>query len=158
MQQHARPQIVTTMVPTTLTAQSQVRPQVVISQQQPVQGQQIAGQQAQLRPAAPQAAASQNTATQGQQQPAPAAPNPGQQVQLRVSNDEAHRAFCISWLKATYESASGSRIQHEIMYKQYLASLHKLGKRDVISAQLYAVCVRYESTHNVSYQSLISHS
>ena len=28
------------------------------------------------------------------------------------------------------------------MYKQYLASLHKLGKRDVISAQHYAACVR----------------
>lgn len=65
-----------------------------------------------------------------------------QQVQLRVSNDESHRTFCLSWLRATYEAAPGSRIQHEIMYKQYLASLHKLGRREVISAQLYAACVR----------------
>lgn len=37
---------------------------------------------------------------------------------------------------------TGRSIQHEIMYKQYLASLHKLGKREVISATHYAACVR----------------
>ena len=65
-----------------------------------------------------------------------------QQVQLRVSNDESNRQFCLSWLKATYESSSGSSIDQQVMYKQYLASLHKLGKRDVISQQHYAVCIR----------------
>ena len=65
-----------------------------------------------------------------------------QQVQLKVSNDESNRQFCLSWLKATYESSSGSSIDQQVMYKQYLASLHKLGKRDVISQQHYAVCIR----------------
>ena len=68
--------------------------------------------------------------------------NQSQQVQLRVSNDESNRQFCLSWLKATYESSSGSSIDQPVMYKQYLASLHKLGKRDVISQQIYAVCIR----------------
>ena len=39
-------------------------------------------------------------------------------------------------------SLSYSKFPFQIMYKQYLASLHKLGKRDVISAQHYAACVR----------------
>ncbi len=82
---------------------------------------------------------------QQQQQPQPAQAQPqtaSQQVQLRVCNDESNRNFCLSWLRATYEAVTGCSIQHEIMYKQYLASLHKLGKRDVISAQHYAACVR----------------
>merc|ERR1712008_260293 len=59
------------------------------------------------------------------------------------SNDEANRQFCLSWLKATYETVSYKvSIEQQVMYKQYLASLHKLGKKDVISAQHYAVCVR----------------
>lgn len=66
-----------------------------------------------------------------------------QQVQLRVSNDEANRQICLSWLKATYETVNGCSIEQQVMYKQYLASLHKLGRKDVISAQHYAVCVRY---------------
>jgi AT-rich interactive domain-containing protein 2 len=94
------------------------------------------GQQLVLRQALPQ-----QGQQAGQQPPQPGQPG-SQQVQLRVSNDEANRTFCLSWLKATYEGVMGSNIQHEIMYKQYLASLHKLGKRDVISAQHYAVCVR----------------
>ena len=66
-------------------------------------------------------------------------------MQLRVSNDEANRQFCLSWLKATYETVSYKvSIEQQVMYKQYLASLHKLGKKDVISAQHYAVCVRWE--------------
>ena len=65
-----------------------------------------------------------------------------QQVQLRVSNDEANRQFCLSWLKATYEPSPGAFIDQNVMYKQYLASLHKLGKRDVISGQHYVAAVR----------------
>ena len=76
---------------------------------------------------------------------APARPQgaPGsQQVQLRVSNDEPHRVFCLSWLKATYEPCSGKSIEQNIMYKQYLASMHRMGRKEVISAQHYALCIR----------------
>lgn len=65
-----------------------------------------------------------------------------QQVQLKVSNDEPHRVFCLSWLKATYEPAGGKSIEQNIMYKQYLASMHRMGRREVISAQHYALCIR----------------
>lgn len=74
--------------------------------------------------------------------PAPSAPPQQQQVQLRVSNDPDNRQICLSWLKATYETINGCSIEQQVMYKQYLASLHKLGRKDVISAQHYAVCVR----------------
>ena len=78
--------------------------------------------------------------------PAAAARAPGppgsQQVQLRVSNDEPHRVFCLSWLKATYEPFPGKSIEQNIMYKQYLASMHRMGRKEVISAQHYALCIR----------------
>ena len=72
----------------------------------------------------------------------PAPPPGSQQVQLRVSNDEPHRAFCLSWLKATYEPQGGKSIEQNIMYKQYLASMHRMGRKEVISAQHYALCIR----------------
>ena len=105
----------------------------------------------------PPAAAAAAAAQQQQQQPRLAAPPhaphgvggvasqppPGsQQVQLKVSNDEPHRVFCLSWLKATYETAPGKSIEQNIMYKQYLASMHRMGRREVISAQHYALCIR----------------
>ena len=70
-----------------------------------------------------------------------------QLVALRVSNDMANRQFCLSWLKATYETQTDNftlRIEQKLMYKQYLASLYKMGVKDVISAQQYAMCVRWE--------------
>ena len=72
----------------------------------------------------------------------PAGPPGSQQVQLRVSNDEPHRVFCLSWLKATYEPCPGKSIEQNIMYKQYLASMHRMGRKEVISAQHYALCIR----------------
>jgi len=74
--------------------------------------------------------------------PRPSGPPGSQQVQLRVSNDEPHRAFCLSWLKATYEPSGGKSIEQNIMYKQYLASMHRMGRKEVISAQHYALCIR----------------
>ena len=120
--------------------------------QQPVQNvYQQQQQQQQLRPAIVQGMVrpvmQQQPQQQQQQQLQGQSPHPvgSQQVQLRVSNDDGNRQFCLSWLKATYELASSSSIEQQVMYKQYLASLHKLGKREVISAQHYAVCVRYSS-------------
>ncbi len=123
------------------TAQSQVTSQQapVATQQVQAQQPQVAAQQPQATAQQPQVASQQQQLQQQQQQQQQTA---SQQVQLRVCNDEGNRNFCLSWLRATYEGATGSSIQHEIMYKQYLASLHKLGKRDVISAQHYAACVR----------------
>jgi len=112
--------------PQTTTIQLQA-PQQQQQQQQPVQSQPQQQQQQQQQVI----------------QQRPQTPNAQQQVQLRVSNDEANRQFCLSWLKATYETVSYKvSIEQQVMYKQYLASLHKLGKKDVISAQHYAVCVR----------------
>jgi len=78
-----------------------------------------------------------------QQQVRPLQAPPGsQQVQLRVSNEEPHRVFCLSWLKATYEPCPGKSIEQNIMYKQYLASMHRMGRKEVISATHYAMCIR----------------
>ena len=127
----------------------QNQPQQIQIQQQQVQQAVMQHQQPQIRPALVQSVVRpaiqpqvQVQQQQQQLQPGQQPPAGAQQVQLRVSNDDANRQFCLSWLKATYELAAGSSIEQQIMYKQYLASLHKLGKREVISAQHYAVCVR----------------
>ena len=36
----------------------------------------------------------------------------------------------------------GKSIEQNIMYKQYLASMHRMGRKEVISAQHYALCIR----------------
>ena len=120
---------------------SQAPPQLTQQPQQPPQPQPLQAPQL-LQQQRPQATLQLQQQQQQQNQQQPQNPNQPQQVQLRVSNDEINRQFCLSWLKATYESVNGSSIEQQVMYKQYLASLHKLGKKDVISAQHYAVCVR----------------
>ena len=144
-------------------SQLQSQPQQIQQQVRPPAPQQVQASPAQAQPSQAQAPRPVQPQTQQQQpiqQPSqqpqqpqqtqvpPQQPGsqqqPQQQVQLRVCNDEGNRQFCLSWLKATYESVNSNSIEQQVMYKQYLASLHKLGKRDVISAQHYAVCVRYE--------------
>ena len=139
--------------PIVISAQPQQQQQIVVMSQQPQQQQQMVTvqQQSQQKPFVQQGTPVH--LQQVPQQTSTAVPQnmaiqqlPSQlqslQVQLRVSNDESNRQFCLSWLKATYESSNGSSIDQQVMYKQYLASLHKLGKRDVISQQHYAVCIR----------------
>merc|ERR1712008_62628 len=124
------------------SSQPQQQQQIVRSQPQTTTIQLQAPQQQQTVQSQPQQQQQQQQQQQVIQQ-RPQTPNAQQQVQLRVSNDEANRQFCLSWLKATYETVSYKvSIEQQVMYKQYLASLHKLGKKDVISAQHYAVCVR----------------
>ena len=67
-----------------------------------------------------------------------------QYVKLRVSNDKINGQFCISWLKENYEFGTwkGSTIGQQDMYNDYLSSLHKLGKKEVISGQYLHQCVR----------------
>lgn len=136
--------------PIVIPAQPQQAQQIVVMSQQPSQQQLVSMQQPQKivnhagQPVQLQQVQTTNTTTvqQGMAQQQLPSQLQSQQVQLRVSNDESNRQFCLSWLKATYESSSGSSIDQQVMYKQYLASLHKLGKRDVISQQHYAVCIR----------------
>ena len=128
-QSQQQQQIVQSQTQTT-TMQSQSQHQSQQQTQQQSQGQQQKQQQQQVIQQRPQAAVAQ------------------QQVQLvamRVSNDMANRQFCLSWLKATYETQTDNftlSIEQKLMYKQYLASLYKMGVKDVISAQQYAMCVR----------------
>jgi AT-rich interactive domain-containing protein 2 len=115
------------------TTTPQQQQQSAIASQQPQQQRLMApvGAQQAIQPRliAPQ------TAQQLQQQQ-------GQHVQLRICNDDANRNFCLSWLRTTYEAAAGSTIPQAIMYKQYLASLHRLGRKFVIASDHYAACVR----------------
>ena len=117
--------------------QQQQQLQTVYQQQQ-----QLQQAQQQIRPTIVQGMVRPAMQVQQQQLQQAAHPAGSQQVQLRVSNDDSNRQFCLSWLKATYELCASGSIDQQVMYKQYLASLHKLGKREVISAQHYAVCVR----------------
>ena len=138
--------------PIVISAQPQTQQQIVVMSQQPQQQMVTIQQQPQQKQLVPQQGQPvhlqqvQQQISTGAHQVMATQQLPSQlqsqQVQLRVSNDESNRQFCLSWLKATYESSSGSSIDQQVMYKQYLASLHKLGKRDVISQQHYAVCIR----------------
>ena len=115
-----RPASGSTLVAAPAGAPRQLQPgqQIVIRQVQPGQPAQIQvqqppqQQQQQLQQQQPQQQQPQ------QQQPQQQQGAGSQQVQLRVSNDEANRTFCISWLRATYESASSSNIQHEVNINQ----------------------------------------
>ena len=135
----------------TSSANTPTQPQTPAASQQPIRSQLVQVPAAAPSPTPTAQPVTQPAQGQAAQQPAQQQPQQAQQqqtpqqqqVQLRVSNDEVNRQFCLSWLKATYETVNGKNsIEQQVMYKQYLASLHKLGKKDVISAQHYAVCVR----------------
>jgi hypothetical protein len=52
--------------------------------------------------------------TQTSAQPMTPQKSGSQQVQLRVSNDDANRQLCLSWLKATYELGPGCSIEQQV--------------------------------------------
>ena len=73
-----------------------------------------------------------------------ASPPPLLGVNPTISNDESHQILCLSLLKARYEPHPGMAIEQNMMYKQYVASLHRLGRSIAIfSAQnFHVMCIR----------------
>ncbi|KAJ9575535.1 hypothetical protein L9F63_007605, partial [Diploptera punctata] len=88
----------------------------------------------------------------GAPQPAVATPvtltmaqSPQQYQQQQHAHQQAaqeNEQFALAWLRATYEPASGCRIEQGELYKQYLTACAKIGRRGVIAPLHFPRCVR----------------
>jgi AT-rich interactive domain-containing protein 2 len=61
-----------------------------------------------------------------------------QQQQQLQENEQ----FALAWLRTTYEPASGLSVEQTELYRQYLASCAKIGRRGVIASLHFPRCVR----------------
>ncbi|PNF32753.1 hypothetical protein B7P43_G04513 [Cryptotermes secundus] len=88
----------------------------------------------------------------GAPQPAVATPvsltmaqTPQQYQQQQHAHQQAaqeNEQFALAWLRATYEPATGCRIEQAELYKQYLTACSKIGRRGVIAPLHFPRCVR----------------
>lgn len=56
---------------------------------------------------------------------------------------QENEQFALSWLRANFELAPGVKIEQEELYKKYLGSCTKIGRRGVIAPLHFPRCVRY---------------
>ncbi|KAF5308291.1 hypothetical protein FQR65_LT06284 [Abscondita terminalis] len=66
-------------------------------------------------------------------------------VQQQHAHQQAiqeNEQFALAWIRATYEPANGSRIDHQELYKHYINSCAKIGRRGVIAPLHFPRCVR----------------
>ncbi|XP_044582232.1 AT-rich interactive domain-containing protein 2 isoform X4 [Cotesia glomerata] len=55
---------------------------------------------------------------------------------------QENEQFALGWLRATFELAPGVKIEQEELYKKYLSSCTKIGRRGVIAPLHFPRCVR----------------
>ncbi|KAL1509667.1 hypothetical protein ABEB36_004373 [Hypothenemus hampei] len=71
---------------------------------------------------------------------------PQQLIQQQHAHQQAiqeNEQFALAWLRATYEPcSSGTKIDHQELYKHYISSCSKIGRRGVISPLHFPRCVR----------------
>lgn len=70
---------------------------------------------------------------------------PQQLVQQQHAHQQAiqeNEQFALAWLRATYEPSTGGRVEHQELYKQYINSCAKIGRRGVIAPLHFPRCVR----------------
>lgn len=70
---------------------------------------------------------------------------PQQLVQQQHAHQQAiqeNEQFALAWLRATYEPCSTGRVDHQELYKQYINSCAKIGRRGVIAPLHFPRCVR----------------
>lgn len=89
----------------------------------------------------------------GAPQPAVATPvtltvaqTPQQYQQQQHAHQQAaqeNEQFALAWLRATFEPATGCRMEQAELYKQYLTACAKIGRRGVIAPLHFPRCVRY---------------
>ncbi|KAF7270529.1 hypothetical protein GWI33_016488 [Rhynchophorus ferrugineus] len=76
----------------------------------------------------------------------PPALTPQQMIQQQHAHQQAiheNEQFALAWLRATYEPCMGdNKIDHQELYKHYLSSCSKIGRRGVISPLHFPRCVR----------------
>jgi AT-rich interactive domain-containing protein 2 len=70
---------------------------------------------------------------------------PQQLIQQQHAHQQAiheNEQFALAWLRATYEPCANGKVDHQELYKQYLNSCSKIGRRGVISPLHFPRCVR----------------
>lgn len=70
---------------------------------------------------------------------------PQQLVQQQHAHQQAiqeNEQFALAWLRATYEPSSGGKVEQQELYKQYINSCAKIGRRGVIAPLHFPRCVR----------------
>lgn len=71
--------------------------------------------------------------------------SPQQLVQQQHAHQQAiqeNEQFALAWLRATYEPNTGGKIEQQELYKQYINSCAKIGRRGVIAPLHFPRCVR----------------
>lgn len=72
--------------------------------------------------------------------------NPQQATQQVAQENEQ---FALAWLRSTFELSGGARTEQGELYKQYINSCAKIGRRGVIAPLHFPRCVRFVSWLNV---------
>ncbi|KAJ8968964.1 hypothetical protein NQ317_018328 [Molorchus minor] len=70
---------------------------------------------------------------------------PQQLIQQQHAHQQAiheNEQFALAWLRATYEPCINGRIDHQELYKHYMTSCSKIGRRGIISPLHFPRCVR----------------
>lgn len=70
---------------------------------------------------------------------------PQQLVQQQHAHQQAiqeNEQFALTWLRATYEPCTGGKVEQQELYKQYINSCAKIGRRGVIAPLHFPRCVR----------------
>lgn len=68
-----------------------------------------------------------------------------QQLQQKHAHQQAiqeNEQFALAWLRATYEPCSSGKVDHQELYKHYINSCAKIGRRGVIAPLHFPRCVR----------------
>lgn len=74
------------------------------------------------------------------------AANPQQATQQVAQENEQ---FALAWLRSTFELSGGARTEQGELYKQYINSCAKIGRRGVIAPLHFPRCVRFVSRLNI---------
>lgn len=70
---------------------------------------------------------------------------PQQLIQQQHAHQQAiheNEQFALAWLRATYEPVASGKVEQQELYKQYINSCSKIGRRGVISPLHFPRCVR----------------
>ncbi|XP_031339468.1 AT-rich interactive domain-containing protein 2-like isoform X2 [Photinus pyralis] len=71
--------------------------------------------------------------------------SPQQLVQQQHAHQQAiqeNEQFALAWIRATYEPCNGGRVEQQELYKHYINSCAKIGRRGVIAPLHFPRCVR----------------
>ncbi|CAG9819624.1 unnamed protein product [Phaedon cochleariae] len=147
------PSALTTMTSTTaastpiVSSVATASARVVVAPGTPVRPVAIVPQR--LIPITPTSTTTTTTLTAPATAPPPAPPTAPMTPQQLIQQQHAHQQaiqenehFALAWLRATYEPSADGRVDHQELYRHYMGSCAKIGRRGVISPLHFPRCVR----------------